>query len=317
MKNTCLSLFSCLITLGSFAQKHAYTHVNEVLTLGEDSIHYAHAFDENNHQYDKLVVFIPGSGPTDRDGNSLLTSTKGNTFLFLADSLSKHGIASLRYDKPGVGKSTLKGGETKLRFELNAEVVKALVNKYQSTYKHIYLAGHSEGSLVGLLAAQDLKLAGFISMAGAARNAADVLSSQLNASPSLSNELKAESTANLDSLKQGYTVKQYNMMLASIFRAGVQPYLMSWFKYTPTEEIAKLKIPVLIIQGQQDIQVPAAAGEALDHYAQNSTLKIYPNMNHVLKDVNSEEENRRSYGDASISLCAPMVKDLINWVNAH
>lgn len=317
MRKLAALLFSYALSLAAQGQTHAYTHVNDLITMGEDSIHYSIAFDLKNHQHQKLVVFIPGSGPTDRDGNSLMSPTKGNTFKFFADSLSKYGIASIRYDKPGIGASTLKGGESSMRFDLNAEVVKALVNKHKGDYKQIYLAGHSEGSLVGLIAAQELPLAGYISLAGAARNAADVLSTQISASPALPQEVKTESVANLDSLKEGYMVKKYNPMLASVFRTGVQPYLISWFAYTPTEEIAKLDVPVLIIQGKQDIQVPTAAGEALDHFAKNSTLKVYPNMNHVLKDVSSDEENKRSYGDASILLTAPMVHDFIDWLNTH
>ncbi len=294
-----------------------YTHVNDVVLVGVDSVYYTQAFNISNEKIEKLVIFIPGSGPTDRDGNSLMMSGKGNTFKMLADSLSKYGFASIRYDKPGIGKSTLKGGEASLLFTKNVEVVQALFDAHKNKYKQIYVAGHSEGALVGMLAAQNLNLAGYISLAGPARNAADVLKSQLSESPGLTTEMKQECMANIDSLKNGDLVKQYNPLLASLFRPSVQPYLISWFAYTPTQEIAKLDIPVLIIVGEADVQVPAAAGEALDHFAKNSTLKSYPKVNHVLKTVENDVENKASYGDASIGLSNQLVHDLVSWLQAN
>ena len=104
-------------------------------------------------------------------------------------------------------------------------------------------------------------------------------------------------------------------MLASIFREPIQPYLKSWFKYTPTEEIAKLKIPVLVLQGKLDSQVPTAAAEALHHYATDSKLILYPNMNHVLKTIKGESENLASYTKPDFPLQSGLVNDIANWVN--
>jgi pimeloyl-ACP methyl ester carboxylesterase len=313
-------LFSVLLSLASFlldGQKTAYTDVEDLVVVGSDTIYYSYAFGLNKQPISKLVIIIPGSGPTDRDGNSLMASGKSMMYKFLADSLSKHGMGSIRYDKPGIGKSTLKGGENGLRFGTNVSVVKALINKHKKEGLQIYLAGHSEGSLVGILAANEAEIAGFISLAGPARNAAETLKDQLQKSPSLTPEMKTQSLANLDSLKNGFTVNTFNPLLGSLFRPSIQPYLISWFKYTPTTEIAKLEIPVLVIQGEKDIQVPTAAAEALDHYAKNSSLKIYPDVNHVLKEIHNDEENKQSYSSTDISLSKALVKDLIDWLNAH
>ncbi len=308
-----MGLLSCSLS----AQKPNYIHLDKYVLLGRDTIHYTYAFDQSLEQAGKLVIIIPGSGPTDRNGNSMVMKGNGQPYKMLADSLSKKGFASVRYDKPGVGQSTYVEGEERMLFDLNVQVVQALIKAEGKKELKIYLAGHSEGSLVGMLAAQRSDVSGFISMAGPARNASEVLKGQLSESPGLSAELKKDCLQNIDSLAQGYKVKKYNPLLASLFRPSVQPYLISWFAYTPTEEIEKLDIPVLIIQGKKDLQVPAAASEALAHFAADAELKLYDQMNHVFKNVTDDAENRSSYTDPDMPISEEMVADLTHWLKAH
>lgn len=263
-----------------------------------------------------IVIFIPGSGPTDRNGNSEITGGKNNGIQSIADSLLARGIASFRYDKAGVGKSTLSSSEADLRFEDNVRMVKAIYQKITSLGFHeIFLFGHSEGSLVAILSAQSISVKGIISAAGPARNAAEVLETQLRSQ--LLDPMKTQVLQKLDSLKNGNNVTNPNPLLASLLRPSVQPYLISWFQYTPTVEIAQLDIPIMIVQGDRDIQVTTAAAEALDHYAKESSLNIYPGMNHIFKAISNDVENKNSYSDPSFPLEMDMVKDMSIWIKTQ
>jgi len=308
-------LLLVLITLSLSAQKDTSIVIHQQPFInGNDTIYGTLNIAGNRNK--PLIVIIPGSGPTDRDGNSLIMSGKNNSYRMMADALLQSDISSLRYDKSGIGKSKSNRPETELRFEDNISSVQLILADLRKLgFNNIYLMGHSEGSLVAILTAQKEDVKGVISIAGPARNAADLIKSQLQSSPSLPDEMKIAALQKIDSIKEGHTVKKYSTFLASIFRPSVQPYLRSWFKYTPTEEIAKLTMPVLVIQGKQDSQVPAAAAEALDHYATTSKMIIYPKMNHVLKAIETEEENLSSYTNPDLPLQEGLVKDIVEWVN--
>ncbi len=264
-----------------------------------------------------LVVIIPGSGPTDRDGNSSMIPGPNDAYKLLADSLLAHGIASFRYDKPGVGESSFSKKENELRFEDNVAVINAILAKMQDLgFKKIFLFGHSEGSLSGMLAAQEGEVNGFISAAGMGRNMHDILIEQLE--KQLSGEILEATLADLDSIEQGEEVKQYNPLLAGLLRPSVQPYLHSAFKYDPTEELKELEVPVLIIQGGYDLQVPESDGAALSAAVPEATYKLYPEMNHVLKTIDgSMKQNQAAYMDPDFPLHQAMINDLVEWINSH
>lgn len=262
-----------------------------------------------------LVIFISGSGPTDRNGNSIMIPGPNDSFKQLADSLLKYGVASFRYDKLGVAASKMSKTEDELRFEDNSEVVKAAIAKMKDLrFKEIYLLGHSEGSLVAILAAQQAKIKGLISVAGPAENAFETIQKQLK--QSLPEEMASSTIRKLDSVKMGHTVTKYDPSLAALLRPSVQPYLTSYFKYTPTEEIQKLEIPVMIIQGGYDLQVTEADSEALKKAYPTAQYKFYPSMNHVLKQVDdSREQNIASYGDPDFPLAPDLASDIAGFIN--
>lgn len=262
-----------------------------------------------------LVLIIPGSGPTDRDGNSQLSPTNADVFLHLADSLAKMGISSFRFDKIGVGKSTFNVKESDFRFEDNVEVVLKIIAmlKTKVGIKNIFIMGHSEGSLIGMLTCQKATVNGYISLAGPAKNACDILKDQMRAN--LTGPIQAQAIVKLDSLGKGFKVKKFNIMLASLMRASLQPYIISWFEYTPSQELAKLKCPVLIIQGGRDIQVPQAEGEMLASI--KGDYLLYPKMNHVTKDVGeSRDENLAAYSDPDFPFSENFIVDLATWIKA-
>jgi pimeloyl-ACP methyl ester carboxylesterase len=232
-----------------------------------------------------LVLVIAGSGPTDRDGNSALLPGSNDSLKLLALALAERGVASLRYDKRGVGRSSAAGiSEESLRFETFVDDAAAWVRelKTRSQFSRILIAGHSEGSLVGMLAAQREPVAGFVSLEGAGHPASTVVRTQLQSAPP---ELRARAGAILDRLVAAHTVDDVPPALGTLFRPSIQPYLISWFRYDPAKEIAKLRIPVAIVQGGADVQTRPSEGEALHAAAPAARYVFVPGMNHVLKDA--------------------------------
>jgi hypothetical protein len=265
-----------------------------------------------------LVVMIAGSGPTDRDGNSPLIPGANNSLKLLAEGLAEKGIASLRYDKRGIGASrAAMVSETSLRFEMGADDAVAWVAKLRADprFSTITVVGHSEGSLLGMLTAERAPVDGYVSIAGAGRAADKVLREQLG--KQLPAPLFAEASATLDTLLAGHTVASPPASLAALFRPSVQPYLISWLKVDPQVEIAKLNIPILIIQGTLDAQVTVGDAQDLAHAQPKAKLLTIDGMNHVFKKVPPDAESqRKSYGDPSIPDAPELIDGIASFVKA-
>ena len=256
-----------------------------------------------------VALIIAGSGPTDRDGNGPLIKT--DTYKQLAHALSLHKIAALRYDKRGVGKSmAAMKSEKELRFDDYVQDAREWIAwmRQDKRFTGIILIGHSEGSLVGMLAAQE-GVDRFISLAGAGFSADSILKQQLGAQPLL----RERSFSIIDSLKAGLTVAQVPPMLFTVFRPSVQPYMISWFKYDPAIIIARLNIPVLILQGTNDLQINVADAERLHAANAKSELVILDGVNHVLKKVADMAENQRSYRDPALLLDERLVNAIVGF----
>ncbi|PKR80689.1 alpha/beta hydrolase [Brumimicrobium salinarum] len=228
-----------------------------------------------DHKSAPIVLIIPGSGPTDRNGNSLML--QANSYRMLAENLAENGISSLRYDKLMIGKSESSIEEKDLRFETNVKQVTALIDYLsKKKFENIILLGHSEGSLIGVLAAQQRSISKFISLAGTGRAIDEVLIQQIKEqNPNFEKEVNNI----LETLKQGDKVDDFSPELASLFRKSVQPYLISWLKYNPKDEIRKLEIPILILHGSTDIQVTKKDALLQKEGNDEAELKIIKGMN--------------------------------------
>ena len=262
-----------------------------------------------------VVLIIAGSGPTDRDGNSPIIAGKNNSLLQLADSLAQHGIASLRFDKRGIAKSMVKNFvEDSMHFSDYVHDAETIVAWLQAKgFKKIFIAGHSEGSLVGLATAAAVPVAGYISIAGAGRNIADVLREQVS---SLPDTLRQLAWSYLDSLHAGKRIARPTPMLLNIFRPSVQPYLISWMQYEPASLIARLRCPVLVIQGTKDIQVVEKDARLLATANSAAQLLLVKNMNHVLKEVisDSRADNIKAYSNPDLPLLPEMTAAIVNFI---
>lgn len=265
-----------------------------------------------------VVLIIAGSGPTDRNGNNTF-GLKTDTYKQLAESFAKKGIASLRYDKRGIAasKEAMKS-EKELIFENYIEDAKDWISllKSDKRFSKIIVLGHSEGSLIGMVAAKQIDVNQFISIAGTGRPADKVLKEQLE--DKLPTKLKEESNRVLDSLLNGIQVAHVSKELYSLYRPSVQPYMISWLKYDPAVEIKKLSIPVLIIQGTTDIQVSVNDAQLLSAAKPDAECIIINNMNHVLKKSSSDlKENMETYAKPELSLMKGLTKDIISFIKKH
>jgi len=275
-------------------------------------------FQPLNSKEFPVVLIISGSGPTDRDGNSILLPGKNNCLLQLADSLAQHGIATLRYDKRGIGKSlpdTMMNEEA-MTIDVIANDAKAMYDWLKSNgYKNIYIAGHSEGSLIGLMIALNLKPKGFISIAGAGSKAGDLLKEQL--ASQLPAELRTEFTNDIDSLERGLSVSAVHPSLMSLLRPSIQPYMKSWLKQDPQKLISQLTCPVLIMQGTKDLQIKEIDAQKLYQANQKSKLIMIRNMNHVLKQVDSDKssDNVNAYSDPSLPVSKELITTITNFIH--
>lgn len=260
-----------------------------------------------------VALIIAGSGPTDRDGNNPFM--KNNSLLQLAHQLAENNIASLRYDKRGIAESKQAAlNEANLRFEDYVNDAKQWIEllKKDKRFSQVVVIGHSEGSLIGMTAAAGADK--FISIAGAGRPADQILKEQLAAQPQ---SVKDMSFPIIDSLKNGKLVVNVNPMLNALFRPSVQPYLISWFQYDPQQEIGKLKMPVLILQGTNDLQVTVDDANRLSAANPNSKLVLIENMNHIFKRVNADrQENIKTYSNPQLPIDKELVAAIVAFVKS-
>ncbi|MGG0789354.1 alpha/beta hydrolase [Peribacillus simplex] len=266
-----------------------------------------------------VMIIIAGSGPTDKDGNTIANPGKNNSLKMLAESLAEKGIASIRYDKRGIGENMqLAGKEKDLRFEqyIDDAAAWAQFAKKDGRFSKVGIIGHSEGSLIGMAAAKKTETDIFISLAGAGEPIDQVLIKQLE--EQLTPTLLTESKDILAKLKQGKQVGTVSADLQSVFRPSVQPYMISWIQYNPIELVKELNIPVLIVNGNRDIQVPATNAKALHKEKSDSELLILEKMNHVLKEAPADRKgNLATYTNPELPLSPGLVNGIIEFLNKN
>ncbi|MEG2239465.1 MAG: alpha/beta fold hydrolase [Alistipes sp.] len=270
-----------------------------------------------------VALFIAGSGPTDRNGNSKLGLTT-NSFIYLAEGLEQSGIASLRYDKRGVGAShldLLKAMENGV-FEDYINDATAAVNYLKAQgFKKIFLIGHSEGSLIALCVARHTPaVTGVVSLAGAGYTLDEIIQLQLAAQLATTDlSLLLTATSILHSLKQGILVKEYPPVLAGLFNPSVQPFLISQLKYNPQQVIRAVTCPVLIINGDNDLQISVDNANALKTAKPQAELLIIKEMTHVLKSSDQRDLQGQLLGvymNTSQHLSDPLIPAITRFIHS-
>lgn len=263
-----------------------------------------------------LAILIQGSGPTDRDGNQ--PNMRNNSLKYLSEGLTKNGIATFRYDKRLV-KLAREGKlvEKDISFDHFIDDAEALTSYFQeeSSFKKIVVIGHSQGSLVGMIAAYRNQVDGFVSIAGTGQSIDGVIIDQLQRqAPALVEDAKKS----FNDLRTNGIARDYGVGLASIFREEIQPFMNTWMQYDPQIEIAKLEVPILIINGTEDVQVDEEEAKLLHKAAPLAELYLIDNMNHVLKKIASGDtiENAKSYNEPNRPIMQELIDKVSNFIKA-
>jgi uncharacterized protein len=241
-----------------------------------------------------VMLIVPGSGPTDRDGhNSLAGET--HPYRLLAEGLAGRGIGSTRIDKRGLfGSSAAVADADAVTIDDYAADVRSWIRvlRKETGLPCVWLAGHSEGGLVVLVAAQDTSdICGLVLLAAPGRRLSDVLRSQLRSH--LENTgVRDEALHDVEELEKGRRISGDGMSpeLLALFRPGVQGLLISEMSYDPAKLIAKVARPILILQGKQDKQVSAIDAQRLKSAAPGARLVWFDHADHVFKSVDMNDQ---------------------------
>ncbi len=255
-----------------------------------------------------VALIIPGSGPTDRDGNNPL-GVAASPYRLLAEALLARGIATVRIDKRGMfasGKAVADGNAVTIPDYVADTAAWVAATKRATGAPCVWLIGHSEGGLVALAAAQELEgLCGVVLVAAPGRPLGDVIKAQIRANPANFVIVPAAEAA-IDELVAGRRVDPATLPapLQGLFAPSLQGALTSLFSYDPAALAAKVKLPLLIVQGGRDLQVAVADAERMAGANPAAKLVVLPDLTHVLKDVAdaSPAANLATYRDPALPL---------------
>ena len=263
------------------------------------------------------VVIVAGSGPVDRDGN--LPGMPNDSLKLLARGLAEEGIASVRFDKRGVGASRGAGlEESELRFGDYVHDAAAWADRLRAERRvsEVALLGHSEGALVATIAAAAAGASRLVLVAGAGIPAGPLLARQFSAG-GLPADLKAELHRILRALTAGERVDDVPAPLQSLLRPSVQPYLMSWLPIDPAVELSRVGVPVLVVQGTTDIQVGLADARILTAARPGAELVVIDGMNHVLRSAPGDRAgNVATYRNPALPLAPGLVAAVARFLSA-
>lgn len=251
-----------------------------------------------------LLLIVPGSGPTDRDGNNPM-GIRAAPYRLLAEALAERGIGTARIDKRGLfaSKDAIPDPNRVTVADYVDDVLawtKAM--RARTGARCIWLAGHSEGGLIALAAAdrQAEGHCGLVLISAAGRPFGAVIREQLRANPANAPVLPAAMAA-LDRLERGEHVDAATLppALLGLFGPHIQDYLIDLFAQDPAALAARIRLPTLIAQGDRDIQIGIADAEALHAALPGARLVVLPGMNHVLKAVPGDDPaaNLAAYTD--------------------
>lgn len=318
MKKVYVLLLFCMLSVSISAQL-LVTEEPAILKTGTGDIYGTLKVPVNNRPI-PVALIIAGSGPTDRNGNQ--PQMKNNSLKMLSDGLYYNNIATLCFDKRGIAESKDAGqNESDLRFDDYIKDVQDWIDYLakDKRFSDIVIIGHSEGSLLGMIAAQNNKKASkYISVAGVGEPAANILKEQLSkqmvAQPQV---VKDMIFSYIDKLDKGEIIADVPASLNMLFRPSVQPYMISWFKYNPQAEISGLEIPVLILQGTTDIQVTVKQAELLAEANKKARKVIIDKMDHVMKNSETTDQQTQikdSYTNPDKPVIPEVIKRIADFI---
>tara|TARA_R110002072_G_scaffold192107_5_gene348841 strand:- start:10726 stop:12162 length:1437 start_codon:yes stop_codon:yes gene_type:complete len=297
-----------------------------------------------------VVILITGSGPQDRDESFM----GHKPFLVLSDHLTRQGIGVLRFDDRGVGESTGNFGNATTE-DFSKDVLSAIAylkTRNDVDIKNIGLIGHSEGGIIAPLAANNSKDVAFmvlLASTGISGSELSVMQSKIlrefpvkdevayekNTKKAIAivisnkgeSEIKKELTKHYnDFLRPILTSlnvpeKNINTFIESQLKTSLQPWSRYFLQYNPADEIEKLKIPVLSLNGSKDTQVNAKINQEGIRNAlikgKNKDYKIVEleNLNHFFQECETGKMDEYRKIEQTFSPIA--LNEIKNWVIEH
>lgn len=265
-----------------------------------------------------LVLIIPGSGPTDRDGNNSIGQS--GTYRLLAESLAQRGISTVRIDKRGMfGSKAAVANPNKVTIADYVTDVRSWIWKLRGEdgKRCIWLLGHSEGSLVALAAAQKPDgICGVVSVSGSGRKLGDTIRAQLQANPANAPILDPALSI-LGRLEKGTKVPEAEIpaSLAPLFHPAVQDYLVDLLAQQPQKLAAGLTVPLLVVQGETDLQTSVEDAKLLAEAQPKAKLALLSGVNHVLKAAPIERAaNIATYRNPALPVAQSVVTTIADFV---
>jgi pimeloyl-ACP methyl ester carboxylesterase len=265
-----------------------------------------------------VAVIIAGSGPTDRNGNSLL-GIRPNSYAQLAWRLAERGIATLRYDKRGMPGTQGTFDITKMTLEDFAGDARAAAESLarDPRFSRVILIGHSEGASLALIAArQGAPVAGVVHVSGLGRPLTEVIREQLG------RQFDHATLARYDTAMQQYLHGEQPAdvppQLAMLFVPVNQTYMRSLAAFDAPAAIRAVRQPVLIVQGATDLQATVADAERMHAARPDARLVLIPATNHVLKHVadTTVAGQMATYQDPGVPIVTEAVAAIADWILA-
>lgn len=262
-------------------------------------------FQENT----PLIIWIHGSGNVDRNGNQG-TIVKANYIKQFRDSINKHNIAFFSYDKRSSNPKNSKKLKGILFEDFVKDAKKVISNfKDKKRFSEIILIGHSQGSLIAMLASKNIDK--YISLAGPSESIDKTIIKQI---AKQSPEFGKVTEAHFKELFETGSIKQVNPLLMSVFAKQNLAFIKNYAEYNPLEEIKKLTVPSLIINGTKDLQVKIEDAQNLHKALPNSKIMLIKDMNHVLKNIEKDADNMNSYYSADFKLSTELITTIVDFL---
>ncbi len=261
----------------------------------------------------EVVVLIAGSGPTDRDCNSLVVPGRMDSFLQLSQALNREGYSVFRYDKRTAGKSRESFGEQVIVFDDFVRDAILVVEAMQEMgYENIHLVGHSQGAMVAMRVAQATPVASVTHLSGPSDPIDKAFLQQLEILPK---DLYEEAEQAFAKIRNGGEIGSVSEELEAYFSDRTASFLSNWMQYDPVKEAQAVQVPLQFIGGGEDTQVLAEDLNVFTSQIEGASVQLIPNMNHVLKRVESERENQQSYQDPSYALDPALVESIVYFLS--
>ncbi|KFI33962.1 hydrolase [Haematobacter missouriensis] len=268
-----------------------------------------------------VALILPGSGPTDRNGNGPL-GLDTDAYKQLAEALAERGIATLRADKRGMFGSAAAisdANDVTLAAYGRDAIVWAASLAGQTGLPCTWLIGHSEGGLVALsaVAGDERAFCGVILLATPGRSLAVVLEDQLTRSLE-DDSTRSAADAALDSLQRGQRVPEDQIpeSLRPMLGPQIQGYLIDLFSHDPGEMTRRYGGPLMIVSGGEDLQLDPTDAATLTQARNDAVTLLLPGMNHVLKEVppGDKAANLASYSNPSVPLATGLADAVARFI---